>query len=434
MKLVLKAETVKSFSDVVVKGTRAKLDFSVKTVEDKVLNTITTCEGGIMQQLSFAASAPKQEEFVGNVVVPSDNFLGSLQALSAFDGDVTFDVQSSKLELSVGKKAKLSVPLVKEDLKLLPQDISKVCARVVLDGSVLQTLLKGFSKPEPDERQLTDRVVLRLSDNTITAYSTDGIGVGKQTTTNAMVELDSYGVALTHLLKTGSLSSDEDKAVLQAKMTEQLSNRDAIIDMAKEYGMETLSEHEFALPSASISTLLSITKGMEQVAMIVTPKFLYVKAGSVNGTFSIGTKCASVYKDVDCWVNNDYTSVVTVDRDELSKAVTLLSATQPKCPVLLKGGKEKVTLSAGDGSVSVNLVEGNPENFLVNLSPRMTLAALSMLKSGNISLGYTEKKPVRFTNGGVGDAVKSLSQLYLLPIVTNNEHTKKEADGSSEKE
>lgn len=435
MIITLTNEAAKTLAEVSgVKGASVVLDFALKMVEDKAINTITAVNGGVMETLTFTSTAPKAEELIKSVVLTADTFLSAVSALSVYNADIKMEVTEAKVTLSVGSQAKISVPVVTEKPKLLPQDTSVQCARIGVKSEELSKLLKGFAVTAADPKEITDRISFMVTEKGITAYTTDGISVSKLCVNGAQIQIDAFGMAVRYLLLQGMGMSDEDKKALQGKLGGFMQNKDTegMILYATECGMPEEKKLAFTLPTISAGIMASILKGTETAMVLVTPNFLYVKAGNMTGTFAIGKKVPSIYSNVDKWEDTPYQAVFTVDQAELARAITVLKSTQPGQKLNLKGAKASIKVSAGEGAISVKLVGGDANNCNLFLAADRALGATSMLCAGNITLGVMPNAPVQFTNGDGSSTHSSSAHVYVLPIKDNTPAKKEDEDASEE--
>lgn len=390
---------------------------------------LTNEDGSVVPFLSFAVKAERFSQVVGSLL--------------AYESDILIDVNGNSAVLSVGTKATFPVDLVGEDQlePVLPQENKKAIAMVALKTSNFNMLARkgGFLYAEDEAHHFADRVLFTLSgDAKIEIYSTNVFSMAKAWC-DAKIQYKE-GNLFTLLLNQKLASLTGEKKETFEKALADIKDAAALEAFAKENDLG--HEFSFSLLSNAFKVLRNVVSGTENFCAIVTDNYLYVNAGSIMATFTLGNSIPRCYSAMDSFESLPVVASVALDTEELSRGLSILNLAKNNAtgtvPVSLSLNKSSLSLSCNGSSIKIPYVENKGELKSQRfLSVDYLREITDSLDKGNVVLEFREENriPLCIHNGTLEGKSNSVAYCFLVNAPKKVKETKKtEDDAPSEEE
>lgn len=415
------------------------LTIGIKNTGDGIACKATIVNGGMMGEIGFKTkSVPSDYDNTAEhyfcISVSAATFRSYLKALLVFNAelDLAYD-EKGQLHIQVGTQAKVSLPTLEERDTPIACDTRAAYALVSVETSKLLGALKtgGFMASSTlDEQGITDRIVLKLENNTLTVYSTDTKTLCKAWCDINMQVIEA-NVCATYLKDKLDGLNGKDHADFLAKIQAASSDAASMIQLAKDEGYEK-KPFTLALPTNSMQVIRSVFLGSETIKLLLTANHMVINAGNVLATFSLAGKASEVYtKSVDPWQNTAWTAQVVVDKESIHNALSIIRlggsvsvGAKSVFPFHTTFKKDKMILTDRQkNTVSVNMVNssGDPSKVDIHLDVEKVLNVLSKMSNGNLVLRYFVNPsgkgffPVSISNGDL-TGQGTTSYIYVLPV------------------
>lgn len=436
-------------------------DRTAKEHPELLASKVIAVNGTMMCERVFYSVRPEDYDPDESLVyakfnVKAASFLNCLNALLAYAEDVVFTVSDGKVELASGKHAVLSEALVSENEvePLLPQDYAtKAVASFAMEGNRFVDLLRrGCGAIDNDGGNYTDRALFTLADNRISANSTDSKCVLKAWSDKVQVKFLLNLIPYAFGKKCAGMDAAEQKAfgTKLLSLTQRISpaNKDdadkaaakkELDEMAKENGVD-LNTFDFCVLAPSLPVMRKCASGVPQVMVAVTDNHLYMNAGALMATFTLGTPLANnIYVSMEKLRNGTALAKCVVDVQELMNGLNIsflgmTEATQDALRVTMDEGA--LVMSCAGRTIRTPFVEkeGVLSQVDFRLNPYVFKRALSSMSNGNLAIIVRDDDhaPIEVYNGSLSEPGSSYALVFR--VVLNSKDDAEEKDSTDDNE
>ena len=432
-KVIIKPEELKELTSGVKSFTTAnrtlKLVFGTNNLGETIACRAVVVDDNSMLEKGFAVEKP--EDYADTVYmqfyVSSKSFLETADALLNYNGNVTIAEDDNVIHLSVGNQCSVPLKKLEEDQAdvEITSNINEYIVRMIANTNGFLAALRtgsvyveqsGKSEDKKEQEKITEVVVIKLLDNKLSIYSSDGHAISKKVFELAKSLYNETPLAVAFLQTFGKgLSSKEDKKNLLNAMNEAKANN-TLVDLAKEKGYES-NPYQFSLTEKTVSAILKTFSGAsENLNFVITANHLHIMGGRTRAVFTLANNIPTIYeKTVDTWGNLKYKNSVVIDKEELVKAIRILSLAGDGVPLRFTfDGSTNLPVVSGEHKVNIPIVKmnNNDEAAISALSPKLVSSFIATLPNGNLCISAnTPKEPVKFST--------SSSEGYILQIKVN---------------